>query len=169
MITRVLHNIGPRVNENYTPAEVVAACKDPLTFDGIYLNVWEHRHLLVGRTPAPILFVLGMSIGLNNSFDKAMPPERFCDYEQIYDLVDNYGCELGFHSWTHRNMTLMSDDEAMSELRHPFKDREVKHFAYPYGAANRHVADLAKKAGYETGWSVMCGDDSQYLRLREYL
>jgi peptidoglycan/xylan/chitin deacetylase (PgdA/CDA1 family) len=168
-MVRILHNIGPRVNENYTPLEVAASCKDRLTFDGIYLNVWENRKELFGlevMKRRPILFVMGDFVGGNNAFDTTMPPERYCDWQQLLELVANYGCEIGWHTWSHRRLSWLNDEELKREVTPPFP---MKHFAYPYGNFDARVLKAVEAAGYAEAWSVDVGDDSRLQRRRNYL
>lgn len=162
---RLLHNVGKKINANYNTPEEILRCRDRLTFDGIYLNVWDHKHLLEGKD-RPILFVMGAYVGKDNSFDHPMPPEKYCDWNQIMDLVVQYGCELGWHTWTHPNLTLVDDARLIKEITPPFP---MKHFAYPYGALNPRVVAEVEKAGFDEGWGVNIGDGSRFQRLRSYL
>lgn len=163
---RSIHHDNPSVRSNYNSPNEVLRATEQLSFDGIYLNVWENRHLLAHRTYKPFLFVMGNFVGLDNSFDTGMPPEKYCDWNQIMDLVTNYNCELGWHSWTHRNLCTLKDEQIIKEITPPFP---MKYFAYPYGNVDERVARLVENAGYEDAWSVHQGNGQRFQRNRQYL
>ena len=164
---RLLHNIGHvSHNSNYNTPFQVRQCWEPLSFDGVYLNVWAHRELLLKRDHKTVLFVMGDTVGKDNSFDSAMPLELYCNWDQIMDLVINYNCELGWHTWKHQNLTLLRDEEVKKEVTPPIP---MKHFAYPYGNVDARVAKIVQDAGFESAWSVFQGDGSQFQKNRKYL
>ncbi len=153
------------MNGNYNTREEILACSDPLSFDGIYLNVWENRDVLVGKDVT--LYVMGGYVGKDNSFDKPMPLEKYCDWNQIMDLVVNYGCKLGWHTWTHPDLTkLQTFEEILKEVTPPFP---MESFAYPYGYFNDKVIDAVKCAGFKNAVVVFNGDDSPYQKLRKMI
>lgn len=175
----ILHNIcndtdpkGTDANYN-TRSEVAALPKDVLiTFDGIYRNVWENRDLLINRNI--ILFITGAYIGTGNHFD--MPAwivakrqwhyEKFCDWNQIMELVD-MGCKLGWHSQTHRNLTLIKNDVELAwEVKAPFL---MEFFAYPYEVYDQRLINIVKAAGYKKAYSVRRGNDSAFQITRRFI
>lgn len=164
----LLHNIGPRLNSNYNTAEEILACKEPLSFDGVYMTVYENREILRGRDV--ILFVCGSHAGKDNAFDAPHLPnfrlERFCTIEETLELARDIGARVGWHSWTHRNLCELSDEEVRRELETPFP---MDLFAYPYGNVDERVARLTREAGFTEAWSVTQGDGSQFQRRRRYL
>jgi peptidoglycan/xylan/chitin deacetylase (PgdA/CDA1 family) len=169
----LLHNIGvvnskdPSILSNYNAPDEVLNAKEQLSFDGVYLNVWENRHLLAHRTYKPFLFVMGNFVGLDNSFDVGMPREKYCDWNQIMDLVINYNCELGWHTWTHRNLCDLNDDQIIKEVTPPFP---MKYFAYPYGNVDERVERIVRSIGcYSEAFSVTQGNNNQFQRKRRYL
>lgn len=169
-IYRLLHNIGDRKNgSNYNTREEILACEDILTFDGVYLNVWENRDVLKGKRV--ILFPMGDYLGLDNSFDVGQPFEKYCTMDQVYALRqyinDNDGsCQIGWHTWSHRDLRELSEYQIMKELYCPF---ECAYIAYPYGHVNHTIADIARRMGYLYGFSVSQGDDTQFAMRRFYL
>lgn len=166
----LIHNIGHTQNANYnTPKQIEKVCEDPdvtLTFDGIYQNIWVHRHLLKRCANKPLLGVMWSFVGKDNNFDSPMPLELYCDWNQLMDLVLNYNCEFASHSWNHRNMQTLTDNEIKQELKSPIKCRL---FFYPYGNVDERVAKLTRESGYEDAFSVVQGNNSEYQRNRSYL
>jgi peptidoglycan/xylan/chitin deacetylase (PgdA/CDA1 family) len=162
----LLHNVGPKLNANYTTAEEILRCKEQISFDGVYYNVWVHRHILKPKLVGAILFVMGDFVGKDNSFDKGQYLEAYCGWNEIMDLVTNFGCVLGYHSKTHRNLLDLSDEEVLAEVMPPFPSNV---FAYPYGSVDERVARIVKECGYQAAWSVHQGDGSQFQKKRRYL
>lgn len=161
---KLIHNIGPRHNSNYNTREEILACKEPLGIDGVYRNVYINRDVLVGKDV--ILFVMGNYCGKDNRFDVGMPRENYCTWEQLEHLVGSLGCKLGWHTWSHPDLTKISIEEALYEITPPFP---MDYFAYPYGAVNEAVEELVKLSGFKEAWSVHQGDGSQWQRNRTYL
>jgi hypothetical protein len=160
---RVLHNIGKKINGNYTPREIVEVCKDQLTFDGVYKNVWENRDILKGKDIT--LFIMGNYIGGDNSFDISMPLENYCDWNEIRDLVKD-GAKIGWHTWNHIDLRTLSEEEIRNECTPPFPMDSI---AYPYGEFDERVIRICKEIGFKRGYSVNQGDNSEFQINREYL
>lgn len=160
----LLHNIGQRHNSNYNNRREIESCPFPLSFDGIYRNVWWNQDVLAGKDV--ILFVMGAYVGKDNSFDVGQPREEYCTWEEIMYMVNTYGFHLGWHTWTHPSLVHLSDEQVIKEITPPFP---MKYFAYPYGDVDARVAKLVEKAGYESAWSVTQGDGSTFQKRRQYL
>jgi peptidoglycan/xylan/chitin deacetylase (PgdA/CDA1 family) len=65
--------------------------------------------------------------------------------------------EIGGHAVSHRPLTQLDVEETRRELQHcrsrirEMTGAEVRHFAYPHGAAGAREYSLAREAGYNTG------------------
>ncbi len=165
-MTLLLHRIeSVKVNSNFNTPEEVAAATDRLTFDGIYTSVYQYQDLLRGREGV-ILFVSGKYMGGDNSFDEGQPPAKFCTWEEVRELERIHGCEIGWHTFSHRDLTQLSDEELKKEVTPPFP---MKKFAYPYGRFDDRVIQAVKDAGFEEAFGVFDGDGSEFQRLRSYL
>lgn len=161
----ILHNISrEKFNSNYNTPEEVDNYTGPLTFDGVYYNVYLNQGLLEGREVT--LFVMGDYVGKTNAFDIDQPLERYCDWNQIMELVEIYNCRLGWHTWSHKDLTTLTDQEILKEVVPPIP---MEVFAYPYGKFDDRVIEIVKQAGYKEAFSVTEGDGSEYQRLRKYL
>ncbi len=169
---RLLHNIGKIRHSNYHTREQVLNSNEPLGFDGIYLNVYENKDILKDKTG--IFFVMGNFIGGDNYFDLQYVPklEKYCTWEQINEMCDEYDFEIGWHTWSHPDLTLLKKDEIIKEITPPFP---MKYFAYPYGKFNDLAIECVKEMGYEKAWSVTQGSrnpqdkDHNYKIYRPYL
>ena len=172
MIYRLAHNIGNENHSNYNTRQEIMNCSDPIGFDGIYRNVYENRDVLVGKSG--IMFVMGDYVGGDNQFDLPHVPklEKYCTWGEIYELTSNYDFSLGWHTWSHPDLTTLSRDEIMRELKAPF---QTEFFAYPYGRYNDLVIECVKDSGYKFAFSVTQGtsnkndNDYNFKIYRDYI
>jgi peptidoglycan/xylan/chitin deacetylase (PgdA/CDA1 family) len=151
---KLAHNIGNHKHPNYHTREQILACEEAIGFDGIYMNVYENQDVL--KNKSGIMFVMGDFFGKDNQFDLQHVPalEQYCTLEQVQELCDKYAFDIGWHTWSHRDLTKLSKDEIMYEVTAPFPCR---FFAYPYGTFNDLVVQCVKEAGYEKAYSVTQG------------
>lgn len=169
---KLAHNIGTHKHSNYHTREEIIACHDEIGFDGIYTNVYENQDVLLGKSG--IMFVMGNYFGRDNSFDLQYVPalESYCTLEQVQELCEKYDFELGWHTWSHPDLTKIPKTQLEYEVKAPFPCR---YFAYPYGTFNNEVVKAVKDAGYERAWSVHQGTlnstvpDWQFKIKREYV
>jgi peptidoglycan/xylan/chitin deacetylase (PgdA/CDA1 family) len=168
----LVHNIGTEKHSNYHTREQILASTQPLGFDGIYKNVYDNQDVLTGKSG--IFFVMGNYIGGDNAFDIAHVPklEQYCTMAQIQEMCTKYDFEIGWHTWSHPDLTKLTESEVMREVTPP---TPMRYFAYPYGNFNQMVIDCVKRAGYKKAWSVTQGctnnyeQDWQYKIYRPYL
>lgn len=164
--TYLFHRIGERLNSNFNTKEEIAGLPkgEVITFDGVYDSILEVKNELFNHHVT--LFVTGSYVGHTNEFDKGQPLGRFLDWNEIVKLCSTYGCDLGWHTWTHRDLTTLSRAEKWKEIQPPFP---MDYFAYPYGRFDDECLELVRLAGYKEAFSVNQGDDSRYQRRRKYL
>jgi len=166
----LLHNIGespsknPNVKSNYNTREEILASEGPLSFDGVYENVYHNIDILKDRDV--ILFVTGTYVGGDNKFDFPMPREKFCTWDQLMGMKQAYGFELGWHTWNHPDLTKLDDEELYEEVLPPFP---MESFAYPYGKFDDRVIQAVREAGFKKAYGVFDGDGSDFQITRKYL
>lgn len=166
------HNIGTENHSNYNTREQILATNEPLGFDGIYKNVYENQDVLIGKSG--IFFVMGNYMGKDNLFDLPNVPklENYCNWDEVIELCTKYDFKLGWHTWSHQDLTTLTLEQIMVEITPPF---HMEYFAYPYGNYNDLVVDCVKKAGYKAAWSVTQGStnsneqDYIFKQYRPYL
>ncbi len=161
---KLIHSIGSVDHPNYVELDEIIEADGPLSFDGIYESVYENREHLAGREIT--LFVMGSYVGKDNSFDKGVPLQKFCTWNQIFELSMGLEAEIAWHTWSHRDLTTLSYEELEMEIQPPFP---MRYFAYPYGRFNDKVIEVVKAFGFEGAYSVYQGDNSTYQRNREVL
>jgi peptidoglycan/xylan/chitin deacetylase (PgdA/CDA1 family) len=168
----LVHNIGTEKHSNYHTREQILASTQPLGFDGIYKNVYDNQDVLQNKSG--VFFVMGDYLGGDNAFDLAHVPklEQYCTMEQVQEMCTKYNFEVGWHTWSHPDLTKLTEDEVMREVTPPFA---MRYFAYPYGLFNDMVINCVKRAGYQKAWSVTQGSqnpneqDYNYKLYRPYL
>lgn len=159
----LLHSIGERINSNYNTLDEILETNEPLSFDGVYQNVYLHREALIGKDVT--LFVMGEYVGKTNEFDNPQKIEPLCTWDELFDM-EEMGFQLGWHTWSHRDLTTLTPKEIGEELKCPFPTTLL---AYPYGKFNETVISIAKDMGYTHAYSVTDGDGSAYQLTRHYL
>jgi hypothetical protein len=167
------HNIGDIVHPNYHTRQQIIDCPYPIGFDGVYKNVYDNQDVLEGKSG--IFFIMGDYVGKDNSFEypKEVPAiEQYCTWEQIQEMCDKYDFKIGWHTWSHPDLTAITRHEMVKEITPPYP---MDYFAYPYGRFNQVVLDCVQQAGFKQAWSVNQGsmneNESDYLfkQCRTYL
>jgi hypothetical protein len=167
------HNIGDIVHPNYHTRQQILDCPYPIGFDGVYKNVYDNQDVLEGKSG--IFFVMGDYVGKDNSFEypKEVPAiEQYCTWEQIQEMCDKYDFKIGWHTWSHPDLTCITRHEMVKEITPPYP---MDYFAYPYGRFNQVVLECVQQAGFKQAWSVNQGsmneNESDYLfkQCRTYL
>lgn len=166
----LLHNVGrspvptsPAISANYNTLDQITRFDGVLTFDGVYKNVYHNKAAF--KDHHAILFVMGNYVGGDNSFDKGMPLEEYCDWNEIMEMVTEFGWDLGWHTWSHPDLTKCDTDQIIREITPPIP---MKYFAYPYGKFNVEVEILVERR-FEASFGVNEGNGSIHQIKRPYL
>lgn len=174
-MTFLLHNIKtPCPTANYNSPEQVRDCirqypDADWTFDGVYETVFRQRELFAALSGKKILFPVGSHVGGDNSFDTGQPVERFCDWGELIFLAGTYGFEIGWHTWTHRDLTMCDEAEIIKEITPPAW-LNVTSFAYPYGRVNPFVAHVVAHSGlYRRAYGAANGTGQRWNLQRRHL
>lgn len=87
---------------------------------------------------------------------RSIPEHQTCATEEQLRALDRLeGITLGSHTWSHPNLTRLSDAELEGELLRPLSwlserfRQVIPWLAYPYGLASDRVRKAAAAAGYE--------------------
>jgi peptidoglycan/xylan/chitin deacetylase (PgdA/CDA1 family) len=123
-----------------------------------------------------VVFVVADSSLKVNNWDAPLGIElwKLLDQQQILDL-HRAGFEIGSHTLTHRNLSLLPAEEARDEITRSrlilekLLDCPVKTFSYPFGVVDEDTKHLVSDAGYEGafgGWSgpLSFGGDAFEIR-----
>lgn len=151
----VFHRIGTPTPDRFTHSiEQILAFNGTVTFDGIYVSVFNHRKQLIPKKP--ILFISGDQIGR----------EGFCNKEQLLELKD-LGFTLGWHGWSHDRLNELDDEQKRLELRRP--DWVEPLYAYPHGDFDERCKQVLQAYGYEKAYSTTQGNDDTFSIKRLYV
>lgn len=169
----LVHNIrDEKPTSNYNTLEEVLACPGPISFDGVYLNVFENKEAWKCDKEL-VFFITGDYVGKGNEFDVGQPYEPFCDWSELLILHDPPKRMLGWHTWSHRDLTKLSDEELKKEVTPPdgWGDICGGLFAYPYGRFDDRVVQAVKDAGFLLAYGVSDGTnpDDPFRLPRQYL
>ncbi len=84
----------------------------------------------------------------------ANPYARSASESELRLNCDHPEITLGSHTWSHPNLTEMTDEELRCELVRPKEwlesrfNNTIPWLTYPYGCSNRRVEEAARDAGY---------------------
>jgi peptidoglycan/xylan/chitin deacetylase (PgdA/CDA1 family) len=135
-----------------------------LTFDDGFAALYEHALpvLREHRLPATV-FVVARTLVDDRPMDWIHPdpavPQHALSREQILAMREA-GVRFGSHSLAHQDLTTLTEDECLRDLRESREILEdllgepVRLLAYPYGRHAEHVRRAARLAGYEFALSL---------------
>lgn len=163
---KVLHQIGDRaLGGNFNSLEEILAYNGPISFDGVYMSVYENYKALKGKDIT--FFFSGKYLGEDNSFDVGQPLSYFCNLLQIEEMAKYLGAKIAYHGWAHLRCTDLSSSEIRQEIR-PL-GQYAQSLAWPYGDVDDRCVRIAKELGYHEAWSVYPkGDDSDPFKKNRY-
>jgi peptidoglycan/xylan/chitin deacetylase (PgdA/CDA1 family) len=126
-----------------------------ITFDDGYRNFLDHAlPVLVQHGLPATLFVITSKCGVEADY---------LDWSALREIA-SAGVELGAHSVSHRDLTKLTEGEAVAEMEDSAKSIEdrigvpVRFCAYPYGRSTRKLRDWAREA-----FTLSCGTRLAYL------
>lgn len=164
---KVLHQIGDRsLGGNFNSLEEIIAYDGPISFDGVYMSVYDNYKALKGKDIT--FFFSGKYLGGDNSFDVGQPLSKFCDLNQLNEMADYLGAKFGYHGWAHLRCPTLTDQAIRHELAIGLGYPSLS-FAWPYGDVDDRCVRIAKELGYTEAWSVYPkGDDSDPFKKNRY-
>lgn len=128
-----------------------------ITFDDGYRSILEFAlPTLADFGFVATVFVVTDRLGETNRWDADEIQEPLLSRSDLSRVV-GAGHEIQSHTQTHRNLTQLTVAEAWAELQasrlqlEAELQRPVDVIAYPWGATNDCVQDLAQQAGYRAG------------------
>jgi peptidoglycan/xylan/chitin deacetylase (PgdA/CDA1 family) len=120
-----------------------------VTFDDGYSDIFDNA--------APVLRRLGMPATMYVITDRPpLPNSGFLTWRGVREL-ERTGFDIGSHTVTHRPLTILSNQEVVEELVRSRRELErhlghpVQWLAYPHGAVDARIVELARRAGYVLG------------------
>ncbi|MBV9490967.1 MAG: polysaccharide deacetylase family protein [Verrucomicrobia bacterium] len=147
-----------------------------LTFDDGFVSALKHAGPVLAELGfRAINFLVADRLGMRNEWDLGVDytMEPLMDRSQVREWL-SLGHDIGGHTLTHPFLDQIPLDWAREEItagKKKLEDmfgREVRHFAYPYGAFNAALVELVGEAGYATACTTgpgIAGPGSQRLLL----
>jgi peptidoglycan/xylan/chitin deacetylase (PgdA/CDA1 family) len=124
-----------------------------ITFDDGYESVYQYaRSRLNHYGFTATVFVISDYCGLTNQWSgqpSSVPTEALLSWEQVQVLAAE-GYEIGAHTRSHPSLPTILPEDAEAEMHISQQQiqthikQEVKVFAYPYGATNTAITQLAQ-------------------------
>jgi peptidoglycan/xylan/chitin deacetylase (PgdA/CDA1 family) len=136
-----------------------------ITFDDGFTCVLEHAAPILEdhRFPAT-MFALSDKLGSVNDWMTCRGyPERTILSADGLKSLESAGFTIGSHTRTHARLTDLSPEDAVDEItvsRSRLEEQlghAIDFFAYPFGAFNQSVRDIAERAGYRAACSTRSG------------
>jgi peptidoglycan/xylan/chitin deacetylase (PgdA/CDA1 family) len=136
-----------------------------ITFDDGFSDLVEHALPLLLRHELPAtVFLVAQTLtdgGQPVDWVDTAPayPLRTLTRDQVLQMQDA-GVAFESHSWAHRDLTSLGDDECLRDLRdsrdllEDLLGRPVRLLAYPRGRHDARVRAVAARAGYTHGFSL---------------
>jgi peptidoglycan/xylan/chitin deacetylase (PgdA/CDA1 family) len=130
-----------------------------VTFDDGYRSVHEAALPVLSELGiTATVFAIAEKVGETDELPGA-GSRPLMSWDELRDL-NRHGWEIGSHTLTHPDLTGLADDELERELAgsRELIESEIGHsctsLAYPYGAVDARVAAAARRAGFETAFTV---------------
>ncbi len=136
-----------------------------ITFDDGYCNNLEHAMPVLERHGfSSTCYIVSTLIGRTNVWDAAngVAQTPLMNAAQLREWCAG-GQELGAHTRTHADLTLLDKDASRAEVElckaeiEAIAQQPVQHFCYPYGAYGKHQVLQVLEAGYLTATTTLRG------------
>jgi len=134
-----------------------------ITFDDGYLDNLTVALPLLEKYDLPMtLFMAAGFVG----------KEGYLTSDDLKFLAAHPLVTIGSHTFHHRHLTELSEEEARFELLESKKlleeitEKTIDLLAYPYGDCNTAIERLSERCGYRAAWSVWNGNDTPHSRWR---
>jgi peptidoglycan/xylan/chitin deacetylase (PgdA/CDA1 family) len=135
-----------------------------ITFDDGYRNNFDNAFMpLIERNMCATWFVVSGRIGQHAHWlGPKTSDTRMLEFDQLREMAAS-GMEIGSHTCTHPDLTVVTEDIVSYEIRRSKDELEdifgfgITSFAYPYGRFNDHAMDAVHDAGYKHACSVRPG------------
>jgi peptidoglycan/xylan/chitin deacetylase (PgdA/CDA1 family) len=140
--------------------------KCAITFDDGYQGVFEFAYPILKKYRFPaLLYITTDAMGDSEAKASDQYPGLFSGdltltWRQIREMSANH-VTIGSHLCQHKDLTLLSESEGLSELcrSRSFISRKLRidcrHFAHPFGRFNRQTVQWVRTAGYQTCTTVV--------------
>ena len=130
-----------------------------ITFDDGYRSVYQHAMPILRRFVFPAsVFLPTQHVGRHSEWTQ--PQEPLLSWKEVLAMQKD-GILFGTHSHSHRDLTVLTQEQARNELETSKKILEDKlgvpiaYTAYPFSKSNGVIESLALECGYKTSFSAI--------------
>jgi peptidoglycan/xylan/chitin deacetylase (PgdA/CDA1 family) len=150
------------VDNRLQDLEAASCC---ITFDDSYNSLLDNAISVIFECGFRVsFFAVSGYVGKPNTWDANFFGRTFehMGWMHIKELLAQ-GHEIGSHTVTHRDLTLLKPQQIKDELERSKKTIEdtlgvaVKYLSYPFGKTNRTICDMAQEAGYTAAFTMRAG------------
>jgi peptidoglycan/xylan/chitin deacetylase (PgdA/CDA1 family) len=138
-----------------------------LTFDDGYENFFTLAYpILRDYRFTATVFVVTNKIHAQNDREREAD-SQYLTWEQI-EALQQSGITFGSHTYTHSRLPGLPREAIQRELTDSKEclearlKQEIKYLAYPYGASNSEIQEIAMAVGYEAAWGVDRGKSGRF-------
>lgn len=157
----------PRINDLLSGLWHAQKSRTPvlLTFDDGYLNNYQVAFPILQEFGFTALISLVANPRIHtNSWDtvKGIREVPLMTPQHIREMAA-HGIEFASHSYAHRSLPNLNDDELMVELvrsKETIEDllgKRIEAMVYPYGDVDARVKSMVREAGYQCGFATHSG------------
>jgi peptidoglycan/xylan/chitin deacetylase (PgdA/CDA1 family) len=124
-----------------------------ITFDDAWTGIVDYAQPILQKNTMKATFFVHVE-----GIDQGRPTR--CDWSDLHSLVESNLWEIHSHSLTHHNLTKISTNDLVTELKESLEKLHQSGFtnaniiAYPFGYYNEHVQHVAKEVGYKAGFTA---------------
>ena len=136
-----------------------------ITFDdGYQNNLINAAPVLKKYNFSATCYIVSESIGSSNSWDldKQITQRPLMTESEIFEWL-NYGMDIGAHTKTHADLTIIPEKKVLEEINDCKVNLEeifkvsINDFCYPFGRFNDMVFSVVKNSGYHTASTMLRG------------
>jgi peptidoglycan/xylan/chitin deacetylase (PgdA/CDA1 family) len=135
-----------------------------ITFDDAYEDIYIHAYPILKKFGMKaVVFVVGDLSITSNVWDENKGGKlQLLNMQQLLEL-HVAGFEIGSHTLSHPNLTLLTKGKAWQEIVRSrmmleiLLNAKVRSFAYPYGLLNDALKKMVADAGYDIGCGAYTG------------
>ena len=136
-----------------------------ITFDdGYQNNLINAAPILKKYNFSATCYIVSESIGSSNTWDldKKITQRPLMTKSEIFEWL-NLGMDIGAHSKTHVDLTSISENKALEEIKDCKVNLEeifkvsISDFCYPFGRFNDLAFSIVKNAGYLSATTMLRG------------
>jgi len=155
-----LQELQSRVINGNLSTDLVA-----ITFDDGFQDFYTNAYPILNQYGYPsTVYVVTDLVAKNNVWDAKNETivKPLMDWKTLRE-ISKHGVQIGSHTVSHPQLTLLSDDAVQTELNESKRmiEEQVEqpgdHFCYPYGDHNEQVKTMVKRAGYRSAVTTQRG------------